>query len=185
MKKIIVLAMLPLLAFVVGVYAAQVQVPRPAEGSQGLNYGSTVCVEKNGVLVGECQHNTFTNYGKNITMERLFDGIGAAPSYISLGNSTGFNTSSINVTNEVEVNDCSGLQRAIGTVTKVASPISSGNISIAKTFTSACAANVMVNTTGLYNATGAGAFLFAGNSFTAVTLSNADQVTITWYVWVA
>lgn len=151
-----------------------------------IGYNNMVCIDLNGERVG-CSENTFTNLGKNLTMNMLFENVGAPPDYIALGNGSATTASTTDLDSELVVGDCSGLQRAQATTNQpVSSPESDGNWTLARTFTSGCTHQQLVNTTALYNATaGATDQIFAGNTFTSgVTLSQNDQVTVTWYVWV-
>ena len=154
--------------------------------STGIGYNSKVVIEKNGQFVYESP-NTFTTNGQNLTTDMLFANVGAAVDYIGLGNDTGANTTSINITHELEEFDCVGLGRKQATTNAhVSAPPSNGNRTLAVTFTNGCDATVLVNNTALFNATtSATDVMFAANNFTAVSLSSADQVTVTWYVWVA
>lgn len=158
----------------------------PSEG--GLNYGSSVCIHKNGELI-DCKPNTLTDIGKEMIETLLTTTNGAVLDTIALCNST-------NVTGDGGGDGCEqpqagdtyldgeyyscGLARAAGSLADQGT----GNFSYAHTFTATCD-GLMTNVTALYNKTGAvGSTYFAGNNFTGVTLDTDDQLTVTWYVWV-
>ena len=141
-----------------------------------LKYHSNVCVYVNGELVS-CQHNLLTNAGKNAIKDRLgspgnlnvFD-------YIALANNT-VAQSATDTALQGEWTTC-GLSRTQGTFASEGV----GNWSITAIFTSSCD-DVIVNATGLYNATSGGT-LFAETTFPTRTLYDGDSIQIKWYIWV-
>jgi hypothetical protein len=188
MKKILLLSIGLVLASV-AITSAVMQTTAPAGNPRstgmGLQYNTMVCVEKNDDGA-ECSPNELTVWGQNTTVERLFTSGNDVVDHISLSNGTG-SAAGIDINSEIVTADCSGLGRTTATTnTAVTSPESDGNRTLAVTFTSACPASIIVNNTGLHNDTvGANDAMFALNNFTDVTLSNADQLTVTWYVWVS
>jgi hypothetical protein len=149
--------------------------------------GATVTELPNGAheVQLQCKPNLFTTIGQNITRDDL-DGLQAdgAATVIGLGNDTLVGADS-NATN-AELpgflwTNC-GLQKATGTAAVTAAQ--SGNWTVTEAFTNTCA-NSIVNETGLYNSTSNSNALFAENTFPTATLQNGDQITITWYLWVA
>jgi len=125
-----------------------------------------------------CNHNQFPNSGRNMTRDYLNTGTGLLNiTVIAAGNVTTSQTVTENWLNG-EYANC-GFIKAAGTITA----LGSGNWSIAKTFTSTCA-DVVVNGTALMNGTNVGNYTFAMGNFTSATLQSADQLTVTWFVWV-
>lgn len=159
--------------------------------SKGSIYHSKVCVQKNGELVS-CGPNTLTDVGKNMIRDQLTGTNTMNISWIALCNST-------NVTADGGGNGCvqpatsdtvllgeykslCGLNRSQGTFAR----LNNGNFSYANTFTATCN-NLVTNVTSIFNSstTGTATAYFAGNNFTSVTLQTNDQLTVTWYVWIA
>jgi len=167
------------LGFVIGIYVASfsnVNMMNTASDS-GFKFDNQVCVSKNGVLLG-CSHNVFTNAGKSLVMDYLFNN-SVAPGnwvkYIAVGNGTVPAVGDTTLNSEIP--DC-GFSRAIAT--SVSTNATSGVRFVGVVFTmSGCSGTRIVNTTGLFNQTSGGT-LFAGNSFTDASLQNNDQLNITW-----
>jgi hypothetical protein len=162
----------------------------PADGSLSALYHTAVCVYKNGVLQGPCEHNNVTNIGLNWTRDALgFSGIAGKAAYIALGNTTSADTVTL-TTLGGQYPDC-GLTINGATTGPTAAVVgtSNGNWSVSALWTSTCN-GIVVNNTALYNNSTAascstgGCVMFAGKSFTPVTLQANDQLNITWYVWV-
>jgi hypothetical protein len=115
-----------------------------------------------------------------------WSGGGSPVKFIVLGNtSTAENPADTTLAGQI--NDC-GLAIAEAAYASVGG---NGNWSLSKQFTVAgCSGgNIVVNTTALYNQTGASCtgacMMFAGKNFSnPVTLMNGDQLNITWYIWV-
>ena len=152
----------------------------PIEGSENsdatINYYSQVCTYVNGDL-NSCGHNIVTNAGLNHLKEFLGQGnAGSAnASIIAVGNGTAPVAGSATLNNEID--DC-GFSRPGATYAS----IGTGNWSLTHTWTSSCNSEV-VNTTALFNDSSGGT-MFAGNSFTSVTLQANDQLNVTWTIWV-
>jgi hypothetical protein len=152
-------------------------------------YETAVCVYLNGEQVGECSHNTVQNIGLNWTIATISQVAVASGnmSIIALGNHTTAETATLTFLNNTATNaaipDC-GMTPVAGTVAWVGT----GNISITHEWTDSNCADLVVNTTALYNQTANGTALtmFAGKNFAnSVTLQNGDKLNVTWYVWVA
>ena len=154
----------------------------PSGGStQGLSYGSAVYIYKNGELISQSENLLFT--GGNETVETALTGgtIGTVQNITLCDASTGCGEPLIGDGSETwnEYTDC-GLSGALGTITDQGT----GNFSVANTFTSTCDGKI-VNVTRISNATASAGVYFAGNNFTSVTLQTADQLTVTWYIWIS
>lgn len=140
-----------------------------------LNYNSMVCVYKNGELVGECDHNVLYHNGKNITRDMLGSVAGAVVQNISLCNATaGCGAPLADATETFNLLSSCGMASSQGTYSVLSAQ--PGNWTITKVFTATCD-SIVTNVTRLTNVTGG---IFAGNSFTAVTLQTNDQLTINW-----
>jgi len=180
MNRKIILPVMIVLGFVIGIYVASfsnVNMMNTASDS-GFKFSNQVCVSKNGVLLG-CSHNVFTNAGKSLVMDYLFNN-SVAPGnwieYIAVGNGTVPVVGS--TTLDSEIPDC-GFARAIAT--SISTNATPGVRFVSKVFTmgGGCTGTRIVNTTGLFNQTSGGT-LFAGNSFTDASLQSNDQLNITW-----
>lgn len=146
----------------------------------GIHHGDIWCSQitkaDGTILPAECGLNTYTNAGMNATRDLLGSGIGTAGfKYIALGNLTVPDATSTTLAGEYTTG---GLQRALGTYFSLPQ---NGNWTISKTFTSTADA-LLVNTTGLFNASSGGSML-AGFSFTSATLQTNDQITINSTIW--
>jgi hypothetical protein len=164
-----------------------------------LTYTSAVCIYTKpsgattwNLLGGECSHNNVTNAGLNWTIAKI-SGVKtttASPAtVIALGNYTSAETSTItlinNTANNQAIPDC-GLVPVNVTSPIDLSTATTANYSVSNVFTDSNCANLIVNTTALYNntANGTSTLMFAGKNFSAsVTLQNGDQLNVTWYVW--
>lgn len=181
MKKSIPVATFFVSAFVLGVLSVillnsffSTSVSSDSSNSL-LSYHSSVCVFKNGELVGECKHNLLYDNGKNITRDTLGSVAGAVIQNISLCNATAGCGAPLAAGSETfnTFNSC-GMASSQGTYNTItATP---GNWTITKTFTATCD-SIVTNVTRLTNVTGG---IFAGNTFTSVTLQTNDQLTINW-----
>lgn len=156
--------------------------------TDGLDYQASVCITHargDEVLSHECNHNLLTEAGMNHTMWALRTGVAyASVDYIALCNNSAGNCSSpVNthtfLENEFDSGGSTGLERAQGTQ----GYNQNGNWSIVKTFT-ATADDVVVNKTGLFNASTVG-ILFAENAFTSVTLQTDDSLTLNWTIGIS
>jgi hypothetical protein len=168
-----------LLVFVlVAIYSFPVVV-QTSEDNSKVSIHSSVCIYKNDELIGPCTHNTMMNAGLNWTRDAIGNaGTAGSMKNIAVGNTTTAETEQASLAGEIA--EC-GLERAAGTY----SVVGTGNWSISKLFTTTGCAGIIVNTTGLFNATSSGV-MFAGKNFTnPVTLQIGDQLNVTWYVWVA
>ena len=125
------------------------------------------------IPLGPCQHNVVTLSGLNATATQLFGATAQNFTFIGLSNQSGSSTSTT-LPGEITSTDCSGLQRAGGTV------IINGqtcNVTIRNLFTSSCPGPIVVNSTGLFNASSGGT-LFALGNITNATMFSADQLII-------
>jgi hypothetical protein len=159
----------------------------PMKGSESsdatIKYHSSVCkvVTRVDGTVEDlgCGPNLVVNGGLDFINSCIGKGLCGTPTNFSIialgGNTTPQAATDTTLANEWATN---GLSRAAATYTY----IGTGNWSITKTWTDTTAASV-VNTTGLFNATSSGT-LFAENYFTPVTLQIADQLNVTWTIWV-
>jgi hypothetical protein len=158
----------------------------PIEGSKSsdatINYHSSVCkvVTRADGTVEDlgCNPNIVTNAGLNHLKEFLGQGNAGSvnASIITVGNGTAPVAGSTTLNNEIT--DC-GFGRRGPTYAS----IGTGNWSLTYTWTDASCNGLVVNTTGLFNASSGGT-MFAGNSFTSVTLQSSDQLNVTWTIWV-
>jgi hypothetical protein len=145
--------------------------------TETISYKAMVSTYKNGKLVSS-EPNTITNIG--LDMIRGLLGAGGPSTNVSvirLGNGTVPTAASTDLDSQINV---SGLGNATGTYAATAG---NGNWTISNTYTVVCGsgASIIVNTTGLFNATNADEGMFAGSALsTNVTLQNADQLTVTW-----
>jgi len=186
-KNYIIEAILVAVA-VVAIYSiVQVNVPLTSAAVSGVDIGSSVCIYLNNQPIGPCTHNAMMTGGLNWvkTLIGNWSGGGSPVKFIALGN-TSTAESPADTTLAGQINDC-GLAIAESAYASVGN----GNWSMTKQFTvAACpGGNIVVNTTALYNQTGASCtgacMMFAGKNFSnPVTLMNGDQLNITWYIWV-
>ena len=172
------LVSLAVLAFVFGSFISG-DIGGSDSQSASLNYQGHVCVYKNGELV-ECSHNLLYSNGKNITRDLLGVGLSAPVLNISLCNATAECEVPVAAGSESysALVGC-GLSNVQGTYNTISAY--PGNWTITKTFTSTCDA-VNINSTRLTNGTGS---IFAGNTFTLVTLQTNDQLTINWSLMIS
>lgn len=158
-----------------------VSFPMSAQNPSGqeIKYGSSVCVYHNDELVF-CKSNTLTNIGMNTTVARLAGYQGAPFNYISVGNLSAINASTVTL-GDGDIAEC-GLSRSQDTAV---ANIGDGNWSWSYKFTSTCG-GILVNTTALFNNTYANAnTTFAGATFSNdVTLQSADELNVTWFIFV-
>lgn len=182
-KRTILLSSL-LLATLLGVFvfANSLGISNVASPSQGIVHGDEWCAQitrADGTIEAPfCGKNTYTNAGKNATRDYIGAGSGgAAFDYIALGNASAPTATDTTLGNEYTDG---GLSRAQGTYYSLAT---NGNWTIGYTFT-ATADNLLVNTTGIFNASSSGV-MFAGFSFADATLQTNDQITINATIWSA
>lgn len=171
-----------ILAFSIGivlalsfVYVTDFQSTSGSSQSSSLNYKGYVCVYKNGELV-ECNHNILFNNGRNMTRDILGNGgLGVPIQNISLCNATAGCDTPVAAASEAFT---AYVGCGLGSLTGTYSALNNapGNWSLVKTFTSSCD-NVIMNSTRLTNSTGG---IFAGNTFSLVTLQTNDQITVNW-----
>ncbi|RKX65145.1 MAG: hypothetical protein DRP42_05255 [Tenericutes bacterium] len=114
-------------------------------------------------------HNTFTQYGMNITRDAL-QGTSVNVSQLALGNGT---TPTATDTALPGIHTTGGLGIANGDFTN---NIGDGNWTVNKTWT-ATADNMVCNVTGLYVQ---GGNMFAGTTFTSTTLQTDDQISVSY-----
>jgi hypothetical protein len=154
--------------------------------TQGIMYHSQVCIYKNNELV-ECSHNIVNNGGLNFIRDCIGNGVCGVPTafkQLAIANCTvtpaAAHTVLCNAANN-EWTTC-GLANATGTYYNYGT--GAWNVSYQWTVTGCgTTPNIYVNGTGLYNATNSGT-LFASNTFTTVTLQDADKLNVTWGIWV-
>jgi len=118
-----------------------------------------------------CQHNVFTNAGRNHVKGLLGGTITTDmhTKYLALGNGTAPTATSTSLNNEVT--GC-GLNRKLGDYYS----LGDGWWEVNTTFTYTCSGSLLVNTTGAFNQASAGTF-FAGGEITPVTFTtNGDQL---------
>jgi hypothetical protein len=163
---------IPVVALVLGILVLSTPSITPVSESEGLKYDGMVCVYKNNQLV-ECRHNIIVNNGKDL-IETMASGAYLAVSNISVANCTGACVqAAADTTLSGQWTTC-GLVEAIGTY--VAQGIGMWNITYQ--WTSTCD-TVNVNSTGLFNNTGANR-MFAQTNFTNVVLQTNDRINVTW-----
>ncbi len=155
-------------------------------GTAGVEWNGIVCptvIKADGnIETMDCSHNTITTEGKNHIRKALGNNeLGAtAFKYLAVGNGTAAAAGDTSLNSEIT--DC-GLARAAGTYTADAV---AGNWSQQYQWTSTCD-NIIVNTTGLFNASTAGATdtILADADFSAsVTLQTGDKLNVTYITWV-
>lgn len=172
---------LPIVAFVLGLFVMSL-VPStvPVSNSEGIHYKGVVCVYKNNELV-ECKHNILTTLGSNLIKTALGQGANSPITNISVANCTGqFAAADTNLCggNGDDYDNTFGLGPTTGTY------VSAGNGAWNITYQWTATTNsIIVNATGLSNATGS-AQLFAEVNFTSVTLQNGDKLNVTWGITV-
>ena len=147
--------------------------------SEGLRYNSMVCVAKNDEKAS-CGHNTITDVGKNMIRNALTNGSTGFPINITVSNKT----VPVAATTALEGYDAvCFLDTAMCGTNGTISSNGVGTWTITKTFTAGQINSY--NTTGLYGPQfGVGGALFAGNTFTSVSLQANDQLTINWTIYV-
>jgi len=132
-------------------------------------------------MLDTCRHNTYTEWGQNVTRDLLMATGGGAVGYISVGNGSGAGPPDNNLSSQI--NECGISWNDAATLS--VQEVSFGNFSAQSSFSITC--NVpKVNTTGIFNTTtGGAAQMFAADNFTtAVTnLASGDTLTVTWYIW--
>ena len=168
---------IPIVVVLFGVFALSQYSPSgPINANGELQYKGQVCVYKNNELV-DCNHNILVTTGKTQIQNLLGIGLSAPVTRISVGNGTASQAVE-DTTLDSEIADC-GLAATTGTYVATGTA-GAWNITYQWTV-SGCGTtpNEVVNTTGLYNATGSGQ-LFAETTFTGVTLQNNDKLNVTW-----
>jgi hypothetical protein len=143
------------------------------KNENAITYGTDMKVWVNGEFWDQ-NSNVITDIGKDHIKQLVGLGISSdAVNRIVLGNGTA--PASGDTSHSNEITNC-GLAGAAGTYYSEGT----GNWTIGYTWTSTC--TIVVNTTGLYNASG-GTY-FAGTTFTAASLTNGDQITVNYTKWV-
>lgn len=184
-RRALLVPVIAILGFVLGIYVAPslTSVSVTSNSESGIKYWSEVCVSKNGVLI-QCDHNVFTDRGKNVTKEYLTGRTSnAAITAIAVGNGSTPTATTDSATSGLngEIAEC-GLSRAAGTFSQ---NNTAGVWFVERVFTvSTCGGTIRVNTTGLLNSTAVTNtnFTFAANSFTNADLQNNDQLNVTWTI---
>ena len=138
-----------------------------------------VCIYKNGELVN-CSHNLLYNAGRNMTRDMPGVGGGSILNISLLNASAAATIIEPNGNESFTAYTSCGLN-ASGFGTYATLQNAPGNWTVTKTFTSLCD-NVNTTAARLVNATGT---IFAGSSFTLVTLQTNDQLTINWTLMVS
>jgi hypothetical protein len=148
----------------------------------GIPYHGQVTVYKNGVLIWT-GHNTLVNNGRSIVQDLLHaSGATAGVTSVALSNvtpMTGYSATDTTIGAGTDWASC-GLSVAAGTYVATGT---AGQWNVTKTFTNTCPTGMIVNATGLYNATSSG-YLFAETNFTSTTLNQNDQINITWGLYI-
>lgn len=152
---------------------------------------ATVTDPKGNIIAYRQSDNVVTNVGHNCIAQMVFGvtfGTGSqpcgasalTPKYIGVTNTAITPAAAdTSLTGEITTN---GLTRAAGTVTafQVASAGTTSTIGqVQNVFTAT--ATQSAQAAGLFDAVSAGN-MFADNTFTAVTLNNGDQLTVTWKI---
>jgi len=174
---------LPAIALILGLLVLAIPSTVPINEGGEINYEGFVCVWKNNQLV-ECKHNLITNVGKNNIKTALGQGTNALSNKIAIGNCTGAcsqTSADTTLSGEYTTQCSSSLAATTGTYNSAGTR--AWNITYQWTVDSACA-NVNVNATGLYNATGSSQ-LFAEANFTNVLLQGNDKLNVTWGIEVS
>jgi hypothetical protein len=146
---------------------------------EDAKYHATVCVWKNGELIG-CQHNLLTTIGANFTQQQLINPQSVnKTAWITLSTVAGdCSASATKLANELTGY---GLGKAQCTLTSV----NASSWSCEKQFTaSGSVSNVQVAGYN-WNSTAGANDLFACATFTAVNLEANDQLTIRWNVTIS
>lgn len=185
MKKIYLA--IPLMVVLVITAFAMMVIPSvaPEVTTTGVGYNSEVCVYKNGEQVGDCTSNTLYNAGKEMIEDLLVNPSASGDVLTIALCNAGDTVCQIPVAAATETfsafdgGDGCDLTNDTGTYFDLVA--TNGNWSVQKTFISN-ADGCETNATRLQNAT---SDLFAGNSFTHVTLNQYDQLTINWTIWVS
>lgn len=168
---------------VVGVYMYSAGMPTGI--SDGLHYTGIACITtvQSGVFHDYgCQHNLITKQGQDQIKWAMQSN--ATAGTINLDTLGIANSTSPQLATDVDLNGLRvGCDLGIAVSTQGTGTPAVGNWSLAHTWTSACD-GAIVNATGIYNTTSTG-HLFAEANFTSVTLNNGDQLTVTYYTWVA
>jgi hypothetical protein len=165
---------IPVVALILGILVLSTPSINPVSENEGLKYDGVVCVYKNNQLV-ECKHNLITNLGLNLIKTTAGQGTAMAVTKIAVANATGTAQSATDTSLTGEWASC-GLTATTGTYVNQAG---NGQWNITYQWTQTGCSDVLVNGTGLYNATGASQ-LFAETSFSAVTLQANDRINVTW-----
>jgi len=156
------------------------------QGAIHEGYACVKVIRKNGDVEDfGCKHNQFMSEGKKFIANQIDTTTANTDSIdlMFLGNGTSWGEEQTNHTGEMFDTTC---DLAAASIDWVNSSIGVGNLSATYTWTSGC--DVIVNTTGL-NCSACSSTeeeFFAGNNFTSsVSLSNGDQLNVTWHVWSA
>ncbi|MHA1852612.1 MAG: hypothetical protein ACTSUF_03785 [Candidatus Heimdallarchaeaceae archaeon] len=172
-------------AFLAGQFTSTVTTSGTMSG-QGVIHGGLSCyqvIRADGTVEDlGCSHNYFMTEGKKFLADEI--GTDASTNDVDmmfLGNGTSWDTDLSSHTNEIF-----GCGLDATSITWTDHDATNGNITASHLWTSTCN-NIVVNTTGLNCSTcSSDTEFFAGNDFTqSATLSNGDQLNVTWYVWAA
>jgi len=206
MKQTTLIVLSAIIAFVVGVtgisvYADNASQPELSDMEQlavdsGL-YGHLEVVQKNaaGEIIAYRQtDNVVTTEGKDCAVEILFNGAaGLSGNGCPMADQTDYNFNAIELissgtpvagdvqgtTAGVEITGVSGLAIADGVCT-VADAAGSGSVTCSKTFTAGTGVSAQT-VSGAYLKLGSGGVaVFAGNTFTSVSMSDSDTLAVTW-----
>jgi hypothetical protein len=152
-----------------------------ADSGVSLTYNTEVCIYKNDELI-QCSHNLVTDDGKDYLKECLGAGGCSGPAFVTLAiaNCTnGVSAGQSSLCNGQAYTNCD-LAAAAGTYADTGTA-GAWNVSYEWTANPSCA-DLPVNATGMYNATGG--TLLAENTFTSVVLQGSDRINVTWGIWV-
>jgi hypothetical protein len=144
------------------------------EVSSGFKYHGEVCAWVNDKLIG-CNHNLITNAGKDVVYYALTGSLQNA-TYIAVANNTVAQSAS-DTALQGEWTTCGLAKGPAESIVRNGY----GNWTITKSWTVTCD-NVIVNATGLYNATGP---LFAETTIPLHYLYSSDILRISWTIWVS
>ena len=144
------------------------------EVSSGFKYHGEVCAWVNDKLIG-CNHNLITNAGKDIVYYALTGSLRNV-TYIAVANNTVAQSAS-DTSLQGEWTTCGLAKGPADSIVRN----DYGNWTITKSWTVTCD-NVIVNATGLYDATGT---LFAETTIPIHYLYSTDVLRISWTIWVS
>jgi hypothetical protein len=146
----------------------------PAAADNGIRFSNQICdtvIHPDGTTTQyPCVHNAILTQGRTFIRDFLIlAGTKTPMYYMAFGNGTGVAASDTAL--NAEMVEC-GMTRAQGTVII----LNTTAFRVQLSATNTCAASIVVNTTGLYNASSGAMMMFAGNISTPPTLAQNDQL---------